>query len=56
MMPRSLLPADEAARLRTLHQHAAAPLLREPIFDELVRLTAHAFGLPISFISLVAAD
>lgn len=56
MTPDSLLPADEAARLRSLHFHAILDSLHEAVFEELVRLTAQVFSLPISLIALVDAE
>ena len=56
MTPGSLLPADEAARLRSLHHHAILRALNEAVFKELVRLTAQIFSLPISLIALVDAE
>jgi transcriptional regulator with GAF, ATPase, and Fis domain len=56
MTPDSLLPADEAARLRSLHYHAILHALNEAVFNELVQLTAQIFSLPISLIALVDAD
>lgn len=54
LTPASLLPTDERERLHSLHYHALAATFREPILQELVRLTARIFTLPISLISLVA--
>ncbi|WP_324680064.1 GAF domain-containing protein [Hymenobacter sp. GOD-10R] len=56
MTPDSLLPADEAARLRSLHYYAILSSLHEAVFEELVRLTAQIFSLPISLIALVEAE
>lgn len=56
MTPDSLLPADEAARLRSLHHHAILSSLHEAVFEELVRLTAQVFSLPISLITLIEAE
>lgn len=56
MTPDSLLPADEAARLRSLHYHAILNSLHEAVFEELVRLTAQVFSLPISLITLIDAE
>jgi hypothetical protein len=47
---------DEPARLRTLHHYDVLPSQQEPVFDELVRLSAQVFSLPISLIALVDAD
>lgn len=56
MTPAFLLPPDEQARLRSLHYHVLEPTFHEPIFQELVWLTARIFNLPVSLISLVAED
>lgn len=56
MSPDSLLPPDEAARLRSLHQQQILHILRESVFDELVRLATLIFHLPISLIALVDAE
>jgi len=56
MTPDSLLPADEAARLRSLHDHAILSSLHEAVFEEIVRLTAQVFSLPISLITLIDAE
>lgn len=56
MTPDFLLPADEAARLRSLHYHAILSSLHEAVFEEIVRLTAQVFCLPISLITLVEAE
>lgn len=51
-----LLPPNEAERLRALYHYDVMPARQEPIFDELVRLSAQVFSLPISLIALVDAD
>ena len=56
MTPDFLLPADEAARLRSLHHHAILHELNEAVFNELGQLTAQIFSLPISLIALVDAE
>lgn len=56
MTPDFLLPPDEAERLRTLHEQQILHILRETVFDELVRLAAFVFQLPISLIALVDAE
>lgn len=56
MTPDSLLPADEPARLGSLHHYVIRSSLHEAVFEELVRLTAQVFSLPISLITLVEAD
>ncbi|RSK34552.1 GAF domain-containing protein [Hymenobacter metallilatus] len=52
-LPASLIPPDDAARLRSLHQYRILNTTPEPIFDEYVALAAQLFNLPISLISLV---
>jgi GAF domain-containing protein len=50
------LPPNEAARLRALHHYEVMPTQQEPVFDELVRLAAQLYSLPISLIAFVDAD
>jgi GAF domain-containing protein len=52
----SLLPSYEAERLQALYHCDVMPTQQEPIFDELVQLSAQVFNLPISLIALVDAD
>jgi GAF domain-containing protein len=52
----SLLPANEAERLRALYHYEVMPTHQELIFDKLVQLTAYLFSLPISLIALVDAN
>lgn len=47
------IPADDAARLRSLRAFEVLTALTEPVFDEFVALTARIFNLPISLISVV---
>ncbi|GAB3634437.1 hypothetical protein GCM10027422_00270 [Hymenobacter arcticus] len=54
--PDSLIPADDAARLRTLHQFQIVNTTPEQIFDDYVAWAAQLFGVPIALISLVDAD
>lgn len=54
--PDSLIPAHDAARLRTLHQYQIVNTTPEQIFDDYVAWAAQLFGVPISLISLVDAD
>jgi len=56
MTPDFLLPADEAARLRSLQYHAIRSSLHEAVFEALVRLTAQVFSLPISLLTLIDAE
>ena len=51
-----LIPPDEDERLLSLHKYDVLPTLQEPVFDELVALTARIFSLPISLIALVDAE
>ncbi|MGY3089369.1 GAF domain-containing protein [Hymenobacter sp. UYAg731] len=51
--PASLLPADETERLHSLRAYEVLPALTEPLFDEVVALTAQLFSLPISLIAVV---
>jgi GAF domain-containing protein len=50
------LPPNETERLQALHHCDVMPTQQEPVFDELVRLSALVFGLPIALIALVDAD
>ncbi|MGI4885131.1 MAG: GAF domain-containing protein [Janthinobacterium lividum] len=52
----SLLPPDDAERLRTLQHYDILHTLHEAVFDEFVALTARVFSLPISLIALVDED
>lgn len=52
----ALLPADEAARLLTLHHYAMLPSLQEVVFDEFVALAGRIFNLPMSLLGLVDAS
>ena len=54
--PDSLIPAQDAARLRTLHQFQIVNTTPEQIFDDYVAWAAQLFGVPISLISLVDTD
>jgi len=56
VIPAALLPQNEAERLRSLRSYDVLPSLHEPVFDELVALTARIFSLPISLIALVDED
>jgi len=51
-----LLPLNEAERLHSLYHHNILHSRQETVFDELVGLSAHLFGLPVSYIALVDAD
>ncbi|SMB99281.1 GAF domain protein [Hymenobacter roseosalivarius DSM 11622] len=54
--PGSLIPENEATRLRTLHLYQIVNTTPERIFDDYVSWTAQLFGTPISMISLVDED
>jgi len=54
--PESLIPPQDAARLRTLHQYQIVNTTPEQIFDDYVAWSAQLFGVPIALISLVDAD
>jgi GAF domain-containing protein len=51
-----LLPPNETERLQALYHYDVMPTRQEPVFDELVRLSAQIFSLPISLIALVDAE
>lgn len=51
-----LLPPNEAERLLTLDHYDVLGSLQEPVFDELVSLSARIFSLPISLLALVDTD
>ncbi|GGF23028.1 GAF domain-containing protein [Hymenobacter cavernae] len=52
-LPVSLVPANDAVRLRTLHQYRIVNTTPEKIFDEYAAWAAQLFNLPIALISLV---
>lgn len=54
--PASLIPAHDAARLRTLHQFQIVNTTPEKIFDDYVAWAAQLFNVPIALISLVDTD
>jgi GAF domain-containing protein len=54
--PPTLLPTDEAARLKSLYSYAIVQSLQEEIFDEIVALLASLFRLPIAYVGLMEAD
>ena len=51
-----LAPANETERLYALHQADMLHSLQEEVFDELVKLSARLFGLPISYVALLDTD
>jgi putative methionine-R-sulfoxide reductase with GAF domain len=52
----SLLPADEAQRLQSLRAYNILHTPPERLFAELVALSAHVFGLPVSLLGIVEAE
>jgi GAF domain-containing protein len=54
--PDTLVPADDAARLRTLHQFQIVNTTPEPIFDNYTAWAAQLFNVPIALISLVDSE
>jgi GAF domain-containing protein len=56
LTPAFLLPATETKRLQTLRAYDILHSLQEPLFTEVVELTATLFNVPISLIALVGAD
>ncbi|MBT9392573.1 GAF domain-containing protein [Hymenobacter sp. NST-14] len=54
--PATLIPTDEAVRLRTLHAYQIAGTTPEPIFDDYVAWAAQLFSTPIALISLVDGE
>lgn len=54
--PASLIPDDDAVRLRTLHQFQIVNTTPELIFDNYTAWAAQLFNVPISIISLVDKD
>lgn len=47
------MPANEQARLLAIQKYQVPAALQEPVFQELIALAAHIFGLPVAFLSLV---
>jgi len=54
--PDTLIPAQDAARLRTLHQFAIVNTTPELVFDNYTAWAAQLFNVPIALISLVDED
>lgn len=48
-----LEPTNEHTRLLIIQKYHVPTAFQEPIFQELTTLTAHIFGLPVAFLSLV---
>lgn len=51
--PKSLIPKNDGARLRTLHLYQIVNTTPEKVFDNYVAWAAQLFNVPISLISLV---
>lgn len=56
LTPTFLLPANETKRLQTLHAYNILHSVQEPLFTDVVELTATLFNVPVSLIALVGAD
>jgi GAF domain-containing protein len=54
--PRSLIPANESQRLQALAPYVALSPAPDAVLDDLVRLTAKLFNVPIALVSLVEED
>ncbi|MDU0369658.1 GAF domain-containing protein [Hymenobacter endophyticus] len=52
----SLIPEDDAQRLQALAPYQVLGSVPDAVFDELVRLTAKLFSVPIALVSLVEQD
>ena len=55
-MPAASLPANEMERLAALRSYEVLDTASEATFDNIVELTAHLTGCPISLVSLTDAD
>ena len=55
-LPSSLLPADDAARLRALDRYQLLDARREAILDEVVAMTARLFRVSNAMLSIVEKD
>ena len=53
LLPTSLIPADDAERLQALAPYLVLGPAPDAVFDEVVRLTAKLFDVPIALVSLV---
>ncbi|MBO0358051.1 GAF domain-containing protein [Hymenobacter sp. BT186] len=51
-----LIPPNEKSRLQALEPYRVLGSMPDAVFDELVRLTAKVFNMPIALISLVDED
>ena len=56
LTPAFLLPANEPQRLQTLYAHHLLHSPDEPLFTDIVELTATLFNVPISLLAFVGAD
>ncbi|MGD0102850.1 MAG: ATP-binding protein [Rhodopila sp.] len=56
MMPKALLPSNEADRLAALHSYQILDTACEDTFDNLTRLAARLTGCPTALVSLVDDD
>ena len=52
-LPDNLIPTNDEARLQALGRYQQLSTLGEPLFNELVRLAAKLFAVPIALVSLV---
>jgi PAS domain S-box-containing protein len=53
---RALMPADEAARLTSLHGYEILDTPPEQVFEDLVRLASTVSGMPVALISFLDAE
>jgi GAF domain-containing protein len=53
LLPTSLIPANDAERLLALAPYRVLGTAPDAVFDEVVRLTAKLFNVPIALVSLV---
>lgn len=53
MFPASLIPDNEAQRLQALAPYRVLGTAPDAVFDEVVRLTAKIFDVPVALVSLV---
>ena len=51
--PASLLPLDEAERLQTLRQYQVLSAPLDDVFQDLVKLSALLFNMPLAFLAIV---
>ncbi|MBC6990648.1 GAF domain-containing protein [Hymenobacter sp. BT491] len=55
-LPDSLIPANDIQRLHALAPYQVLGTAPDAVFDEVVRLTAKLFGVPIALVSLIEED